>query len=54
MGEPQNAKKRNNKTMKRTLRMFGLMLCTILLCVGFTACGDDDDDDNNEPGLHQL
>lgn len=30
--------------MKRTLRMFGLMLCTILLCASFTSCGDDDDD----------
>lgn len=29
--------------MKKTIRMFGLMFCTILMCVGFTACGDDDD-----------
>lgn len=28
----------------KTLRLFGMMLMTIVVAFGFTACGDDDDD----------
>lgn len=33
--------------MKKTFRFFGMMLCVMLMAVGFTACSDDDDDDKN-------
>ena len=36
--------------MKKTFRILGLMLCTILISIGFTACGDDD----NEPGSNSI
>lgn len=34
----------------KTLRMIGLALVAIVLCVSFAACGSDDDDDNNGGG----
>lgn len=30
--------------MKKTLRLIGMLLFASVVCVGFTACGDDDDD----------
>lgn len=38
--------KQNNKAMK-TLRFFGMVLTTILLSAGFTACSSDDSENNN-------
>ncbi|MDE6522153.1 MAG: hypothetical protein K2L17_04990 [Muribaculaceae bacterium] len=33
--------------MKKTLRIFGMMLSIILIAVGLNACGSDDEDDRN-------
>lgn len=38
----------------KTLRLFGMVLMTVLLSVSFAACGDDDDDDNNVPTATEL
>lgn len=32
----------------KTLRLFGMMLMTIVMAFGFTACGDDDDDNGKD------
>jgi hypothetical protein len=33
----------------RTLRLIGTTLLMVVLCLNFTACGDDDDDDPSNP-----
>ena len=33
----------------KTLRFIGTTLLMIVLCLNFTACGDDDDDDPSNP-----
>lgn len=33
--------------MRKTFRFIGMVLLTVLMCVGFTACSSDDDDDAN-------
>ena len=34
--------------MRKTLRILGMVLCSILLAVGLGACGGDNDDDVNQ------
>ena len=33
----------------KTLRFIGMTLLMVVLCLNFTACGDDDDDDPSNP-----
>ena len=33
----------------KTLRLIGTTLLLVVLCLNFTACGDDDDDEDNRP-----
>ena len=33
----------------KTLRLIGMTLLMVVLCLNFTACGDDDDDDPSNP-----
>ena len=33
----------------KTLRLIGTTLLMVVLCLNFTACGDDDDDDPSNP-----
>ena len=32
-------------SIMKTLRFIGMTLLMVVLCLNFTACGDDDDDD---------
>lgn len=34
--------------MKKTFRIIGLLLCSVILCLPLTACGGNDDDDEPE------
>ena len=36
-------------SIMRTLRLIGTTLLMVVLCLNFTACGDDDDDDPSNP-----
>jgi len=36
----------------KTLRFFGMVLLTVLMSAGFTACGDDDDDIGNVSNIY--
>ena len=36
-------------SIMKTLRFIGMTLLMVVLCLNFTACGDDDDDDPSNP-----
>ena len=36
-------------SIMRTVRLIGTTLLMVVLCLNFTACGDDDDDDPSNP-----
>lgn len=40
--------------MKKTFRVFGMLLCAIFMAVGFTSCSDDDDDEGSIVGTWML
>lgn len=38
----------------KTLRLFGVVLMTMIMCFSFSACSDDDDEDTSIPTAAQL
>ena len=41
-------------SIMKTLRLIGTTLLMVVLCLNFTACGDDDDDDPSNPLVGQF